>query len=198
MVNKYKLLVTFTMITLLFSCSNLNNPKERNRLVFDCSIDSISNHVKIMNQFLLKTKHKGFTYGIDIDMNDTKSNENDSFLYISNDEMHTVNNIGIVTDSLIHRNKLLVFIDSSKRKDFVNLVLILNKNHLSSCAIENGNVIYQYRANIYMADRQKDLDRYVILVDSEKYIDSTKYKILDRKRNLFLLAEKDAKIWTSN
>ncbi len=103
--------------------------------------------------------------------------------------------IGSVKDTLLYKNELMSFVDTIKRKDFVNLSSFLEQNFLDRCDYENGNYFYLYRANIYMADRQKDLMRYVILANNIKDINLKKYKVLDNKGKLFLLANKDAEIW---
>jgi hypothetical protein len=199
MVNKNLLRIAFLlgMIFCLFSCGNLDNPKERNKLVFEYNIISLTDSINAMNKLLLKSKNGQFTYGIDVDMNNGDRNNNEFFLYICDDNEHSVKNAGIITDSSLYKSKLLEFIDSTERKRFVNLALFLNRNHLSGCNIENEKVIYLYRANIYMADRQTDLDRLVVFSNSEQEINLNRYKILDKHRNLYLLADKEAKIWSS-
>ncbi len=64
-----------------FSCGNLDNPKERNILVFNERITSISESLKKMNEILISEKEI-FTYGIDVNMYELDRNENDFFLYI--------------------------------------------------------------------------------------------------------------------
>ncbi|MDP3013623.1 MAG: hypothetical protein Q8M92_05225, partial [Candidatus Subteraquimicrobiales bacterium] len=73
----------------------------------------------------------------------------------------------------------------------------LNKNYLTRCNLENRQFQYLYRDNIYMADRQTDLERFVVFSTSEQEINLNRYKILDKRKNLYLLADKDAKIWES-
>jgi len=48
-----------------------------------------------------------------------------------------------------------------------------------------------------MADRQKDLWRFIMLKDDIRNINLDKYKVLDRKGNLFLLADKGAEIYNT-
>lgn len=195
--NLFKIAVLISATSFLFSCGNLNNPKERNKLIFNDNISSVTDSVIAMNNILLKSKNGLFTYGIDVDMNNADRNDNEFFLYID-DSSNSVHNAGIITDSLLYKSKWLDFIDSSERKRFVNLALYLNKNYLSSCNFENGQLVYMYRADIYMADRQTDLDRFVVFANSEQNIDLNRYKILDKLRNLYLLADKNAKIWSSD
>ncbi len=192
----FKIAVLLSATSFLFSCGNLDNPKERNKLVFEDSINSVNDSVNAMNELLLKTGRQFYIYAIDVDMNNVDRNENDFFLYVD-DTSHSAQKVGIITDSLLYKSKLLEFIDTLARKRFVSLALYLNKNYLSSCDIENGNPIYMYKSDIYMADRQTDLFRYVVFANSEQEIDLNRYKILDKHRNLYLLADKEAKIWSS-
>jgi len=194
--NILKIAFLFGATVCLFSCGNLDNPKERNKLAFNDSITSVSDSVNAMNKILLKSKNKHITYGIDVDMNNPDRDENVFFLYID-DTSNSLQNAGIITDSLLYKSKLLEFIDNTERKRFVNLAFYLNTNYLSSCNIENGKLIFMYRFNIYMADRQTDLFRHVVFANSEQEIDLNRYKILDKHRNLYLLADKEAKIWSS-
>jgi hypothetical protein len=193
--NSFKIAVLFVTAFCLLSCGNLDNPKVRNKIVFNDNVSSVTDSVKAMAEILFKSKNGISTYGIDVDMNNLDRNENEFFLYID-DDLHSVQNAGMITDSLLYKSKLLEFIDSSERKRFVNLALYLNKNHLSSCNIESGMVFYMYRTDIYMADRQTDLDRFVVFAKFEQEIDLNRYKILDCCKNLYLLANKDAKIWS--
>jgi hypothetical protein len=192
----FKIAVLLSATFFLFSCGNLNNPKERNKLIFSDSISSVTDSVIAMNKILLKSKKGLFTYGIDVDMNNADRNGNEFFLYID-DSSNSVHKAGVITDSLLYKSKWLDFIDSSERKRFVNLSLYLNKNYLSSCNFENGQLVYMYRDDIYMADMQTDLFRHVVFANSEQEIDLNRYKILDKSRNLYLLSDKKAKIWSS-
>lgn len=194
--NIFKIPLLLSIAICLFSCGNLDNPKERNKIVFTDSITSVADSINAMNKMLFKTGRKFSVYGIDVDMKNADRNENVFFLYID-DTLNSVHNAGIITDSLLYKSKWLEFIDSSERKRFVNLALYLNKNHLSTCYIENELPSYMYRADIYMADRQTDLVRHIVFANSEQKIDLNRYKILDKHRNLYLLADKEAKIWSS-
>lgn len=195
--NLFKIAVLFSALSFLFSCGNLENPKDRNMLLFNDSITSVTDSVHAMNEIFLKSQNEIFAYGIDVDMNNADRKDNEFFLYI-NDALHSVHNVGIITDSLLYKSKLLEFIDSSERKRFVNLTLYLNKNHLSGARIESGKLIYFYRDNIYMADAQADLNRFVVFSNSKQEINLTRYKILDKRKNLYLLAYRKAKIWSND
>lgn len=176
-------IAAFTTVLVLTSCSDLRNPKERNKLVFYNSINAIADSIKEMNEILIKTEKQNYVYAID-------SNK----LYINENKQYA-NKLGLLTDNLLFENKSLSFIDTSDRKQFISLATYLNENYLSRCDIENGQMIYMYRADIYMGELQTDLFRYVIFATSKQEIDSTRYKILDRVGNLYLLAVKNAKIW---
>jgi len=192
---KIKTTILLVIVICLFSCDTLDNPKVRNKLIFNDRISFVTDSVNAMNKILLKTGRKFSIYGIDVDMNNINRDENEFFLYV-NDVSHSVQKVGELTDSTLYKSKLLEFINSTDRKHFINLALYLNKNHLSTCYIENNQPSYMYRADIYMADRQKDLDRFVVFANSEQEIDLNQYKILDKSKNMYLIANKDAKIWS--
>jgi hypothetical protein len=46
-----------------------------------------------------------------------------------------------------------------------------------------------------MADGHQDMQRFVVFANSQNEIDLHQYKILDSKNHLFLLSDKNAKIW---
>lgn len=174
----------FLIILINISCSRLNNPKERNIILFSNNTDSVIYAIKEMNNILDSAKIKEyFFYAIDREA-----------LYVANN-LNKSQRIGSIKDTLLDESILLSFLDLDKRKRFINIVLYLHSNHIDRCDYENNNFIYLYRSNIYMADRQKDLMRYVVLVNSIKDIDLNKYKVLNNKNNLFLLVDKDAEIW---
>ena len=156
-----------------------NNPKERNTISFKNNIDSVLNAMEKMNHIL------------------DSSNINEYFFYAIDKDILYINGVkvGFITDTTLYKNEAISFIDTIRRKNFVNLSFFLHQNFLDRCDYEDGNYIYLYRANIDMGDRQKDLDRYVILENDIKDINLNKYKILDKKGSLFLLADKDAEIW---
>ncbi len=83
------------------------------------------------------------------------------------------------------------------RVRFIKLVSFLDTNYLGWCNYKDNLLIYHYRDYIYMADRQTDLQRYVVYAKSEQEINLNQYKILDKAKNLYLLASKDANIWES-
>jgi hypothetical protein len=178
------------------SCSDLENPKERNQIVFAHSVSAVEDSVNAMNNILSESNNKIYTYGIDVDMNNIDRNEKELFLYID-DNTDAIQKVGMITDSLLYKSALLDFIDTSQRKHFVNLAIYLYNEKLSGCSILNNNYYYVYRADIYMADRQTDLDRFVMYAKSVQGIDTPRYKILDNRNNLYLLANKDATIWRS-
>lgn len=194
--NGYRVLVLLLTANCLCACVNLDNPQERNELVFNDSISSIADSINVMNEILLKYEKGICSYWVSVDMNNLNRNENDFFLYIM-DRSRSVQKVGIITDTLLYKSQWLQFLDDSDKKRFINLVLYLNKNYLSSGGVDINQVFYGYRDNIYMADRQTDLCRTVVYAKSEQEIDVNCYKILDKCNNLYLLADKDAKIWSS-
>jgi hypothetical protein len=184
--NIFKIVLLLSATSFLISCGNLENPKERNTLAFTDSIASVADSINVLNSILLNTHKENYIYAID-----------SNYLYIDNREQTAVK-IGALSDSLLFESKSLSFISTSNRKHFISLVAYLNRNYLSRCDIENGQPIYMYRDDIYMADRQTDLFRFVVFANSEQGIDLNRYKILDEHKNLYLLANKEAKIWSDN
>lgn len=184
--NLLKIALLVAITNCLFSCGNLDNPKERNKLVFVNSITSVTDSVNALNLILLNTRKQNYIYAID-----------SNYLYIEIDKQTSIK-VGLLSDNQLFESTFLEFIeDVSDRKHFISLVAYLNKNYLSRCDIENGKPVYMYRDKIYMADRQTDLFRFVVFVNSEQEINLKRYKILDSHKNLYLLANTEAKIWSS-
>ena len=179
-----KIVIYVAIIFIISSCSKLNNPKERNTISFKNNIDSVLNAMEKMNYILDSSSiNEYFFYAIDKDILYVKGVNNKS------------QKVGFITDTILYKNEAISFVDTINRKNFVNLSFFLNQNFLDRCDYEDGNYIYLYRANIYMADRQKDLMRYVILANDIRDLNLNKYKVLDNRGSLFLLADKDAEIW---
>jgi hypothetical protein len=147
--------------------------------------NEVADRIYAMNEILIKTKRQNYVYAID-----------SSQLYINENKQYA-NKLGLITDSLLFENEALSFINKGDRKDFVDIAKYLNENYLSRCDIENGQPTYMYRADIFMGELQTDLFRLVVFANSEQEIDLNRYKILDKRKNLYLLADKDAKIWSS-
>ena len=195
-----KIFMYIGFIFILSSCGKLNNPKERNILSFKSNIDSVFYKIKEMNSILKTTTKKYFIFGIN------KKN----ILFIE-DSTHKIKDVGFIFDTLLYKSELLKFINSKKRSSFVKDVIFLNNNFLTQCNEKKGKYLYSYRANMYMADRQEDLQRYVVYAKDKSEIEfllkdnfinaasggkyNLAYKILDHKGNLYLLAHKDAEIW---
>jgi len=180
-----KIAVLFVTLFCLSSCGKLDNPKERNKIVLKDSAYSVADSIKVMNELLFKTGREYYIYALD-------SNK----LFI-NDNSQYAKELGVLSDTSLFKNKCLAFIDASERKHFVALTKYLNDNYLSRCDIENGLPTYTYRADIYMGEAREDLDRLVVFANSEQEIDLNRYKILDSCKSLYLLANKDAKIWSN-
>jgi len=179
-----KIGVFVAIIIAISSCGRLNNPKERNILAFKDETKNVTDAIYDLNNILNSSNvEEYFFYAIDKDV-----------LYIT-DSSSKSQKVGFILDTLLYKNTLLSFIDVDKRKRFIDLVLYLNNNHIDRCDFVNRDFIYLYRSNIYMADRQKDLKRYIILANDIGDINLNQYKIIDCKKNLFLLSHKDAEIW---
>ena len=182
-INK-KLLIIVVILIIVSSCGKLKNPQERNTLIFKDDINSVFNAIQSMNTILINSEVKNhFFYAID----------DDNILYADYGENESTR-IGSISD--IELNKSLIsFISLNDRERFLKLASFLFNNHFERCGYKNNRFIYIYRSKIYMADRQKDLMRYVMIANSIDDIELYKYKILDTKGNLFLLADKNAEIY---
>jgi hypothetical protein len=173
----------FATIVFVYSCGDIKNPVQRNKLIFKDSLHAVEDSINIMNEILFKTGKGKYMFVVD-----------SNYLYV-NDSLNNISKIGLLSDTLTYKSELLFFIDKTERRRFVNLVLFLNQNYIGWCYLRYDQFVYMYRADIYMADRQKDLERFVIFATSKQEIDLTRYKILDSSGNLYLLADKNAKIW---
>lgn len=181
--NIFSIGALFATIVLLYSCGDIKNPAQRNKLIFNDSLYAVADSVNIMNEILFKTGKGKYAFVVDSD-----------YLYV-NDALNNISKIGLLSDTLTYKSELLLFIDKTERRRFVNLVQFLNQNYIGWCYLKYDQFVYIYRSDIYMADRQMDLERFIIYATSKQEIDLTRYKILDRSGNLYLLADKNAKIW---
>lgn len=204
MVIKYILkgIIIFLSIFII-SCQSVKNPKERNILVFEDNIKDIEDSISALNNILDITKLQGCIYVID----------NDNKLVIIGNKFAD-RNIGFLNDTTIYKSDSLDFIKITDRFKFIELVRYLYKNKISQCNIEDNQAVYWYRDDIYMADMQEDLDRFVIYAENDEQIKNLLedvfvpaasggkynlgYKILDKKSKLYLLARKNARIWADN
>jgi len=164
----------------------VENPKERNELVFADKVSSVADSMRVLNAMLLNTHKQGYMYAVDKD-----------WFFVPDIDQNLLK-VGLLSDSLLYQNRLLSFIDALDRKHFIDLVRYLNRNYLSTCFVEEGLPVYMYRDDVYMADNQADLDRFVCLLDPEQRMDLRWHKILDKHDSLYLLANKDARIWSDN
>lgn len=181
MVNKYifrKSIILYLFFTLI-SCSNVINLKERNKLVFIDNINLVVDSIIQMNDLVMNINQENFNWTV------TSTGE----FYIN-----SINVGSLYDDALINKKELNCFEYDEKIK-FISLVEFLSKNYITRCDREGVRIIYMYRTNIYMADLQVDLFRYIVVENDEKNINKLIYKILDRKGKLYLLADKKAKIW---
>ena len=162
------------------------NPKERNILTFENNIEEVYDSILIMNKIISKSYFNDFAFAV------SDSNK----LYFINYQLHKGScAIGTLSDSLLYQKESLNFLNKDDIKRFLILCDYQNRNYLSRCDVRNNRIEYTYRANIYMADWQTDLNRIVVVVDSIIDIDLTTYKILDNYKNLYLLANKEARIY---
>lgn len=195
-----RIFIFIAVILIISSCGKLKNPKERNVISFKNDVDSVAFAIENLNKIFKNRIQKPFIYGID----------ESSVLFIE-DSLNNNKYIGLITDETLEHEYLLPFVDISKRDEFVQLVKYLYKNHIYRCNYKKGHYLYLYKDDIYMADRQEDLQRFIVFAKNKAEIenllednfvkaahggkDNLSYKIIDQKDNLFLLAPKDAEIW---
>lgn len=148
--------------------------------MFKDSIHQVAEWLEEMNQIVLATDKRFFIYGID-----------SSTIYIPHDDTSSTK-VGLLTDSTLYRHKALSFIEASKRKRFIDLAKHLYDNFITRCDIENHESYCLYRSDIYMADYQQDLFRFIVYTQHKNNLNLRRYKILDSVNNLYLLAYKDA------
>jgi hypothetical protein len=186
-----RIFIYIAMVFIISSCGNFKNPKVRNKLVFKDDIEIVKDSILEFGK-LMKNFDNRYLYIIERGDFEDYSYKNYR-LFLDNDNLKSIE-IGYLTDTnLYKRINSVNKINNPKR--FVSLVLFLEKNQLNSARKINGKLFFSYRSHFYMADRQKDLIRYVVLVKDIRDIDLNKYKVLDNKGSLFLLADKDAEIW---
>ncbi len=185
LVRRIQKIIILVWILGLYSCTSINNPKDRNTLVFNDNIDSVIQSIEKLNKIITASGRKFYVYAVE-----------DNHLYVEDGIRSSVaRNLGNLNDSLVFSNISLHFIRDEDSRDFVRLVAYLYKNHIDRCDVVNNRCIYSYRSELYMADRQKDLMRYIVLSDTINGFDSNRFKVLERHNNLSLLADKDARIY---
>lgn len=190
----------FIGIVLLNSCMRVINPKERNVIIFEGKIDSVACAIQEINNYLITYDNINLSYGI----------SQEGYLYV--DTSNTIKKVGNINDTTLYNSDLLLFFDEKeKSKEFINLAFFLYKNHLSNVIKRKDKYLYYYRNNVYMADKQEDMLRYIVYANNKSAINdlledkfvktiyggisNLGYKIIHQRGNLFLLANKDAKIW---
>ena len=120
-----RIFIYIAIVFVLTSCGELYNPKERNILSFNSDFDSVFSSIKEMNHILDSSNiDEYFFYAIEKNVLYVKSVNN------------KLQKIGSVKDTLLYKNELMSFVDTIKRKDFVNLSSFLKQNFLESG--ENG------------------------------------------------------------
>jgi len=170
----------------LTSCMKVENPKERNRLVFADDVASVADSMRVLDSMLLGTYKRHYIYAVD-----------GGYLYVTDNELNVVK-IGLLSDSALYQSPKLSCIDLPDRKRFISLIRFLKRNFLLRCDVRGFQPEYLYRDDIYMADWQTDLKRKVILLRPEERVDTSRFKVLDVQYDLYLLADKDARVWSSD
>ena len=85
---------------------------------------------------------------------------------------------------------------------FLILIKYLDGNYLTQCLYskQTGEISFTYRDYNLIRDVNgyaTDLNREVIIAESKEYVEIIRknYQVLDRYKNLYLVASKDAEIW---
>jgi hypothetical protein len=187
-------------LVIISSCGNVENPKERNIISFKNNVDSVGLEIQKLNKILERKGKKHFVYGID-----------ESNVLFIEDSSNKIKDVGLLTDKNLQKESILSFIVGTQRNEFIQLIRYLKQNYITRCNHEKGHYIYLYRDDIFMADRQKNLQRFIVFAKDKAEIENLleddfvnaahggkynlAYKILEQNDNLFLLANKDAEIW---
>lgn len=183
------------------------NPQERNKLVFEDDIQSVEDSITVFNN--LVKDYYYFWYAVDRD--DFKEWKYENLILFLETKENESNKIGYLKDSLLYKKIDTLRYKLNNPERFVSIILSFYKNHLYS-VIKNGDLLlFLYREDIDMGDRQEDLERYVVFVKDKSDLEyllkdnfvnaasggsyNLAYKIIDHKANLYLLAHKNAKIW---
>jgi hypothetical protein len=195
-----KIVIYIAVLVIISSCGNVENPKERNIISFKNNVDSVGLEIQKLNKILERKGKKHFVYGID-----------ESNVLFIEDSSNKIKDVGLLTDKNLQKESILSFIVGTQRNEFIQLIRYLKQNYITRCNHEKGHYIYLYRDDIFMADRQKNLQRFIVFAKDKAEIENLleddfvnaahggkynlAYKILEQNDNLFLLANKDAEIW---
>ncbi len=184
------------------------NPPERNRLVFEDSIERIEDSIKVFKQLVKHHRSKYYIYVSE--RGDFEDYEYKNYrLYVNTYD--TIMEIGHLTDTDLYKKIDTAIFKIKDPKRFVNLVLFFEKNHLNGAYKEGDVILFYYRGHFDMGDFFRDLERFVVYAEDKSEIEfllkdniieddvgnvtNLAYKILDHKGHLYLLAFKDAEIW---
>ncbi len=193
---------TFLVVVLLISssCKRVSNPVDRNKIGFDVELDSIVSVMQKLNTKFQNYESSTFIYGITHDM----------IFFIDNSDGYSEKFGSIKDISKVYSNLINKKINFFSKQD-LEFVQFLFQNSIHTCRKVGENFIYEYKSDIYMADRQYNLERFIVLTTNRRQInnlledrifyrhDSVEhnlgYKIIDQKENLYLLSWKNANIW---
>lgn len=195
-----KIVIYIAVLVIISSCGKVENPKERNIISFKNNVDSVGLAIQKLNKILERKGKKHFVYGID-----------ESNILFIEDSSNKIKDVGLLTDKNLQKESILSFIVGTQRNEFIQFIRFLKQNYITRCNHEKGHYIYLYRDDIFMADRQRDLQRFIVFAKDKAEIENLleddfvnaahggkynlAYKILEQNDNLFLLANKDAEIW---
>ncbi len=164
--------------SILISCSNINN-KERNSILFKDSLDTVQNALLRLTNLLdslpevPKEAEVASHYALE-----------GEFLYVNNFNKRKIN------DSII-----IPGLSKVLSHEFIELILFLKKNFITA-ATQSSNSKIWFFAYHKLWNEEYDYYRDIVVFNKSSdtlnlYLDN---QILDQKKNILLVAPKDAKI----
>jgi hypothetical protein len=167
------------------------NPKERNKIVFKENVIEVQDSLLAFESILNKMPvYKDDLVQIRVfDKN---------VLYVNFKRISNIDSLlAIIKNNKDYSIKELEPLSNMEQKRFLHLVIFLKNNYLYDCEYFKVTNFLEclYRESGHLGDYYDDLLRFVSFSNSSKSFDSNIYKILDKKENLILYAEKEAKIW---
>ena len=164
----------YLSILFVFISISCSNPIEKNTIVFNDDLKEVENRLNETSVFLHELSqgelNKNYYFRKDI-------------LFINN------NRIGNI-DSISYNKVSVPNLDKINTRKFIENIKFLRKNEISSGYIDQsigGIVLYTYRDN---DDTYNDI-RHIVLIEAAN---NPNLKVLDKKRNLLLVAYNDARI----
>ncbi len=171
--------LTVMLLLACKACMEVKNPPVRNTIQFDISIKEVTDSLRTMDRLFRSSVHEHFKcYYID-DTTISLVNYSDNPVKTSPGNTRT------------HSELMGMSPENAERLGILSS--FLGRNYVDGCIKRGDWILFIYRNNIYMADYQTDLDRYIAFGDSSTY--SSQYKTIANVGDMLLLAHKEARIW---